>query len=190
MALVLNQRVTWRTVALITCESALIVGAVVVSAALRTTEPVWVGPALAKGLLVAVICQICLYYGDLYDLPRVKDRRELIARLLQSLGAAALVVGAVYAIEPSLILATGVLTTSVVLVSAVVAGWRLLFDWFSHRMGPRERILIVGTSAAAITLARELLDRKELGVDLVGFVDPDPAKVGMPVINPGVIGTI
>src|SRR6185436_15902304 len=82
------------------------------------------------------------------------------------------------------------LTTSVVLVSAVVAGWRLLFDWFSHRMGPRERILIVGTSAAAITLARELFDRKELGVDLVGFDDPDQATVGMPVINPGVIGTI
>ena len=56
-------------------------------------------------------------------------------------------------------------------------------------MGPREH-LIVGTSAAGITLARELFDRKELGVDLVGFVDADPGKVGMPVINPGVIGTI
>ena len=30
----------------------------------------------------------------------------------------------------------------------------------------------------------------ELGVDIVGFVDPDPSRVGQPVINPGVIGTI
>jgi sugar transferase (PEP-CTERM system associated) len=32
--------------------------------------------------------------------------------------------------------------------------------------------------------------RHELGVEIVGFIDPDPAKVGAPVINPGVIGTI
>ena len=40
-------------------------------------------------------------------------------------------------------------------------------------------------------LARELFERRqELGVDIVGFVDPDPARVGAPVINPGVVGTI
>jgi len=42
-----------------------------------------------------------------------------------------------------------------------------------------------------VTLARELFQRRlELGVDIVGFVDPDPARIGEPVINPGVIGTI
>ena len=56
---------------------------------------------------------------------------------------------------------------------------------------PRERLLLVGTSAAAVALARELFERRhELGVEIVGFVDPDPARVGAPVINPGVIGTI
>jgi sugar transferase (PEP-CTERM system associated) len=190
MALLLNQRVTWRIVALILCESALIIGAVVVSAAWETSPLVWVGSVITKGLLVAIVCQLCLYYGDLYDLSRIANRRELFARLLQSLGVAALVVGAVYAIQPSLILASGVFTRAVALVLAVVIAWRFVFDWFSRRMGPRERILIVGTSAAGITLARELFERKELGVDLVGFVDPDPAKLGMAIINPGVIGTI
>ena len=42
-----------------------------------------------------------------------------------------------------------------------------------------------------MTLARELHERRhELGVEIVGFVDPDPARVGQPVLNPGVIGTI
>jgi sugar transferase (PEP-CTERM system associated) len=42
-----------------------------------------------------------------------------------------------------------------------------------------------------VGLARELFGRRqELGVEIVGFVDPDPARVGAPVINPGVIGTI
>jgi sugar transferase (PEP-CTERM system associated) len=40
-------------------------------------------------------------------------------------------------------------------------------------------------------LALELHQRRqELGVEIVGFVDPDPSRVGQPVLNPGVIGTI
>jgi sugar transferase (PEP-CTERM system associated) len=190
MALLLNQRVTWRTATLISFESALIVLAVVLSAMWQTDRAVWVTSLVAKGLLVAAVCQLSLYYGDLYDLQRIANRRDLFARLLQSLGAAALVLGFAYAVEPSLILASGVFTTAVLLVIALVIGWRLAFEWVSRRVGPHERILIVGTSAAAITLARELYERKELGVDLIGFVDPDPTKLGMPVINPGVIGTI
>ena len=190
MALLLSQRVTWRMAVLISCESVLIVGAVVLSAAWRTSHPLWVGSLVAKGLLVAVVCQLSLYYGDLYDLQRIASRRDLFAKLLQSLGAAALVLGVAYALAPSLVLASGVFTSAVVLVIALVVGWRVAFDWLSLCVGPRERILIVGTSAAAITLARELYDRKELGVAIVGFVDPDPARVGMPLINPGIIGTI
>jgi sugar transferase (PEP-CTERM system associated) len=61
----------------------------------------------------------------------------------------------------------------------------------ARRMAPRERLLLVGTSAAAVSLARELFERRqELGVSIVGFVDPDPSKVGQPVLNPGVIGTV
>ena len=42
-----------------------------------------------------------------------------------------------------------------------------------------------------VALARELFERRqELGVEIVGFVDPDPGMVGTPLINPGVIGTI
>jgi len=78
-----------------------------------------------------------------------------------------------------------------VVIVAVVGGWRVAFDWLSLRLEPTERLLIVGTSTAAVGLARELFDRRqELGVELVGFVDPDPARIGTPLINPGVIGTV
>ena len=61
----------------------------------------------------------------------------------------------------------------------------------TRRVAPRERLLLVGTSPAPISLARELYERRqELGVEIVGFIDPDPARVGAPVLNPGVIGTI
>jgi FlaA1/EpsC-like NDP-sugar epimerase len=42
-----------------------------------------------------------------------------------------------------------------------------------------------------VALAREMFElRHELGVEIVGFVDMDPLRVGMPVINPGVIGAV
>jgi sugar transferase (PEP-CTERM system associated) len=73
----------------------------------------------------------------------------------------------------------------------VVSGWRASFDWLSLRLEPAERLLIVGTGAAAVNLARELHERRtELGVELVGFVDPDAARIGAPLINPGIIGTV
>jgi sugar transferase (PEP-CTERM system associated) len=72
-----------------------------------------------------------------------------------------------------------------------VMAWRSTFAVITENMMPRERLLLVGTSAAAVVLARELHERRhELGVNIVGFVDPDPTRVGAPVINPGVVGTI
>jgi sugar transferase (PEP-CTERM system associated) len=42
-----------------------------------------------------------------------------------------------------------------------------------------------------VELARELFARREeLGVELVGFVDPDASRVGTSLINPGIVGTI
>jgi sugar transferase (PEP-CTERM system associated) len=41
-----------------------------------------------------------------------------------------------------------------------------------------------------VRLARELYQRKDLGVEIVGFIDPDPSRVGSAVLNPGVVGTI
>jgi sugar transferase (PEP-CTERM system associated) len=73
----------------------------------------------------------------------------------------------------------------------VVVGWRVAFEWLSVRLAPAERLLIAGTNSAAIDLARELYSRRQqLGVELVGFVDPDPSKVGTSLINPGVLGTV
>jgi sugar transferase (PEP-CTERM system associated) len=121
----------------------------------------------------------------------VSDRRELFIRLLQALGAASFILAGVYYWLPESFIGRGVFTIAVGLIVLLIGGWRLLYDWVGRHMAPRERLLIVGTSAAAVSLARELYDRhQELGVSIVGFVDPDPSRVGAAVINPGVIGAI
>jgi sugar transferase (PEP-CTERM system associated) len=193
MSKVLMQRVTWRGLTLIGFETVLILGAVLLGAYLRLGHSAFKdgGTSLVlKGLLIAGICQLCLYYGDLYDSRVGRDRRELYVRTLRSLGATSLILAGVYFWLPSLIIGRGVFVITATLVIVLVVGWRMSFDWFAAQVGPQERLLLVGTNPAAVRLARELYERKDLGVEIVGFVDPDPARVGQPVINPGVVGVI
>jgi sugar transferase (PEP-CTERM system associated) len=195
MTRLLRTRLGGRLLALILLETVLILGAVALAAWLRVGTDWWLVVAveggLQKALYVAVVCQVCLYYADLYNTRIMNDQRELFVRVVQALGATSFLLAASYFWFPTLIIGRGVFVLAVFLVIAVVIGWRLVFDWLSSRVGPSERLLLVGTSAGAVDLARELHEmRRQLGVEIVGFVDPDPAKVGSPVFNPGVVGTI
>ena len=191
----LVHRLTWRSVGLVAFETVLIVSAVAVAAYVRLGDATWeimrAENGMWKTLLISGVCQLCLYYSELYDLRTVSDRREMFIRIVQALAAASFILAALYFWFPALIMGRGVFMISAFLVITLVIGWRVVFEWVSRRAGPRERLLLVGTSGGAIALAREMYDRRyELGVEIVGFVDPDPARIGSPILNPGVIGTI
>jgi sugar transferase (PEP-CTERM system associated) len=180
---------------LIVFETALIVSAIAVAAYARLGAIAWdvafEENGIAKALLVAAVTQVCLYYTDLYNLRLLTDRRELVTRIAHALSSASFLLAAIYFWFPALIIGRGVFLIAAALVILLVSGWRITFEWISGHIGPRERLLLVGTNAPAVALARELFERRhELGVEIVGFVDSDPSRIGAPVINPGVIGTI
>ena len=188
-------RLSLRAVVLIAAESVLIVGAVWVAAYIRfgpwMQEVMRDENGMLKALLIAAVCQTCLYYTDLYDFRRMGDRKELLIRILQALGAASFILAAVYFWFPAAMIGRGIFLISAAIITVVVTGWRTLFDWLTTQVGPTERLLLVGTSPASVALAKELFERRQpLGVEIVGFIDSDPARVGAPVLNPGVIGTI
>jgi sugar transferase (PEP-CTERM system associated) len=186
---------TTRTVALVGFEAALIALAVAAGAWLRLGGDARILFLIEFGwqktLFVTVVCQLCLYYSDLYDFRTVSDRRELFVRLTQALGATSVILAVAYFWFPQLMLGRGVFILSAAVVLLVITGWRVVFEWITRALGPRERLLLIGTGPGAIELARELHElRHTLRVQIVGFVDPDPARVGRPVLNPGVVGTI
>jgi sugar transferase (PEP-CTERM system associated) len=189
MARVFMQRVTWRMLALLASETALIVFAVILAAYVRTGQDL-TQKTLSKALLIAAVCQVCLYYAELYDFRVLSDRREVFLRLIQALGSTSLILAFLYFWFPTLVIGRGVFVLSAFFVIGAVGGWRIVYEWVTGRIGTRERLLLVGTSAAAISLAKELFERTDLAIDIVGFIDPDPARVGEPVLNPGIIGTL
>ena len=195
MSNVLGRRVLGPLATMIVLEGVFIVGAVTLAAWLRLGPHTWlvmvVEHGFAKAVFIAAACQICLYYADLYNPRVISARRELFVRTVQALGATSFLLAAAYYWSPSLVIGRGVVAIAAFLVIAVVIGWRLLFEWVVWRVRPRERLLLVGTGPGALELARELHEmRGQIGVEIVGFVDPDPARLGMPLFNPGVIGTV
>jgi sugar transferase (PEP-CTERM system associated) len=180
---------------LFTGEAVLLVVAVVLGAYLRLGERAWALLAGSGGvlrvLLILVVCQVCFHYVDLHDFRSLADPQDFLVRLLQAIGATSLILAVIYYWFPNWVVGRGVFLLSAMLAIPFIVTWRFAFNWLSRQVGPRERLLLVGTNAATVDLARRLFERRqELGVDIVGFVDSDPSRVGSIVLNPGVVGTI
>lgn len=190
------RRISRRVLLLVAAETALIVAAVWLAAYVRFGHWMWEVMAdehgMLKALLIAAVVQNCLYYGDLYDFRRIADRKELLVRIIQALGVASFILAAVYFWFPATMIGRGVFLIAATFVSVLVVGWRVLFEWLTHHLGPHQRLLLVGTGAAAVKLERELLDRRQaLGVEIIGYVDSDPAcSAERPADGARVIGRI
>src|SRR2546422_5037334 len=175
-------RANRRSMALMACENVFLTGAVTLSAYVLVGDhgrPNFNSSTLLwKSLLIAFVCQLCLYYADVYEFGITADRRELLARILKALGGSLMILAALYFQFPRLIIGHGVVSLAALLAVALVIGWRFVFVWMAKSLAPRKRFLIIGTSATAINFARELEGRDELGVEIVGFVDPDASASG------------
>jgi sugar transferase (PEP-CTERM system associated) len=63
------------------------------------------------------------------------------------------------------------------------------FFAFASRLRPQKRVIIVGDGILAQDVARVLVFDRSSRYDVKGFLSHNPARVGMALVNPGVIGT-
>jgi sugar transferase (PEP-CTERM system associated) len=99
-----------------------------------------------------------------------------------------LILAVLYYLFPQLIIGRGTFLISFVLCPPLLLSWRYLCRWMADRPLLNERILILGTGPLAIEVGTEILSLKSLGYRIVGFIDKDPAKVGIRLLNPSIIG--
>jgi sugar transferase (PEP-CTERM system associated) len=182
-----NRHVSTRSLTLFTGELVLIFGSVALAAAVQAT------PNLASNLwkifLVTLVCQLCLYYNDFYDLTLVHSNRELIVRLLQAAGAASIVLAALYFMLPELMVGHGTFVSALFVFLVAILGWRLVFNRISGSMKLQERVLFVGTGNTARMVARQILDQHEFAYRVIGFIDDDASRIGERIVNPAIVGT-
>jgi sugar transferase (PEP-CTERM system associated) len=182
-----NRHVSTRSLTVFTGELVLIFGSVALAAAAQST-PDLTGN-LWKILLVTLICQLCLYYNDFYDLTLVHSNRELVVRLLQAAGAASIVLAALYFLEPTLMIGNGIFVSALFVFLLAILGWRLVFNRVSGSTKLQERVLFLGTGDTARKVARQILDQHEFAYRVIGFIDDDASRIGERIVNPAIVGT-
>jgi sugar transferase (PEP-CTERM system associated) len=182
-----NRYVSTRSLTVFAGEALLIFGSVALAAALQGTPDLTSN--LWKIALVTLICQLCLYYNDFYDLTLLQSNRELIVRLLQAVGAASILLAALYFTIPALQVGDGIFVSALFVFLVGILGWRLLFNQMMASLRLQERVLVVGTGATARKVARQILDQREFAYRVVGFIDDDPRRIGERIVNPGIVGT-
>lgn len=195
MIRVLGQYLPFKTLMLVVTEGALIVGSIAVAMWIHYGNLADTSWYLGRPYVIAqtgvtlVVCWICFYYNDLYDLQIVSRRAELVVHLLQALGMTALALACLYYLDPDLCLGRSVsgLAAAVIFVSLLI--WRLAVD-ASDFLRPARRLLIAGTGPPGIRLVRDILTRPELNLKVVGFLDERGERVGEKLVNPGIIGAV
>jgi sugar transferase (PEP-CTERM system associated) len=173
---VFNRHVSMRGLTLFGFETLLVSGAVVGAAHVHGSLVDVMG-TLWKVVLVTALCELCFYYSDLYDLNSVHAKGELIVRVLQGTGAAAIALAAVSMLLPSLWLGRGTFIMTLGVLVVAMPLWRVAFNGLASDPYLEERVLIVGTGSIALTVANQIRTQHDFAYRLVGFIE-DPAGIG------------
>lgn len=123
-----------------------------------------------KALLITATCQICLYYNNLYDLKVTVTFTELGIRLLQALGASAILLSGVYFIFPNAIIGEGIFFVSITILILFVVSWRVAYTFILNRGLFNQKIIILGSSDTAKEIAKEISEKKDCGYEIAAAV--------------------
>jgi sugar transferase (PEP-CTERM system associated) len=125
---------------------------------------------LFKTLLIAAICQLCLYYNDLYDLTVTNTYMELFIRLLQALGASAILLAIIYFLFPACIIGKGIFILSICFVVAFIVIWRIAYTHVLNQGFFDKKIALLGSGSLAESITRAIRGNIDCGYQIAAIV--------------------
>jgi sugar transferase (PEP-CTERM system associated) len=172
-------------------EGLIVLAAFVLAMALRFGDDFLLQEAIVPRALTAVfVILVCLYYSDMYEDSALRGRLQLFIGVARAFVVSMVLLSLVYYAVPDLGVGRGVLGIFFVLALAGALGWRFAVLWTVGRSALSDRVIVLGTGQSAQQVAREMLKRRPVGFQIVGFLGEHPAEVGRRLVNPSVIGTI
>jgi sugar transferase (PEP-CTERM system associated) len=183
-----------RTIGLILADAAIIYGGIVLALFLRLSLDGAIyqlneNNGWLKVTLATFVCLLILYFYDLYDYTLMGNRRELLLRLIQSLGIAWALLALLFYFVPPLLIGRGTSIYSVAITLVLLLVWRTLIHLLTGHPEIGEKILIVGAGRAAIDTAEAVLKRRDAGYRIVGFITEDFETVKTKLPEARVLGT-
>ena len=123
-----------------------------------------------KILLITAVCQVCLYYNDMYDFKISENYKEIGFRLIQALGFSAIFLAFIYLLLPQAIIGTGIFLIGVAFVVLLIVSWRFCYTMVIYRGLFNQSIILLGSAELIKNIKQEISDRKDCGYDIVAEV--------------------
>lgn len=189
-----NRYISWKWLAMVVVETAGLLCFMVAGHILRSgvtlASHFQNRSMLLQDLILVGVIQICFYLADLYEYQAFSDRKILLFRCCGAIAVAALVYTVLFTVLPDYFRSRGIFFIALVIAAVFAIVTRVLALRLFSLYFLQERVLILGTGEQAKACARTLLDRKDLGFHVEGFLGTNRKLIGKSLVNPKVVGTI
>ena len=168
-----NKDVPLRNLLFVVGEGVLIYVAILVAAFIRfgnAHDSFLSLDILSKAMLIMVICQLSIYFNDLYNLQVTDTYLELGLRLTRAIGIASITLAITYYCIPSLLLGRGIFFISLVFLSILIVSWRYLYNWILKKKMFTEKILILGLGELSQKILNALNANRDSGYLVAGVI--------------------
>jgi sugar transferase (PEP-CTERM system associated) len=170
-----GQAVPKRLLLLVLVDSIFITIALAVAMYFRSSEEGWTADfgyhTVERFLVVILVCELTLYFNDLYLFEVVRRLSSLITHVVNALGITCLILAILYYVAPSLQMGRGTTLVAAPMILALILSWRLSLHASGLLARSSQRVLIVGTGALGVSLSREIVAHPEFNLKVVGFLD-------------------
>jgi sugar transferase (PEP-CTERM system associated) len=177
MLRVLKQYFPIRNILFFLFEGLFVFGSICLSALLLTHSDSFLFDLILflKICLITFICQLCLYYNDLYDFKIASSIPEAFIRLLQALGITSIALAIIYFFFPVTILDQKIFILSVLFLLVFIIGWRIGYIWILNKGLFNESIIILGSTSLAFDIINKINATIDCGYN-VALLIPDSDK--------------
>jgi sugar transferase (PEP-CTERM system associated) len=129
-----------------------------------------------KILLITVVCQICLYYSELYDFKITVSVKELGLRLVQALGFAAIALAIIYLFVPKAIVGTSTFLIGTGFIIIIIVSWRFCYTLVLNRGLFNQKIILLGSEDLVREIKHEITGRKDCGYTIIAEIPESNRK--------------
>lgn len=171
----MNSRLTSRAVLLLFADIVFVFLGFVLAAVGRlglSDAEAWLGDEFTElKIAFAMAASIgSLYVFDLYDFSVISSRREMLVRLIQSLGTTWLFLALIYFFFPQLMVGRGVAALSAPIILMFLLASRVVIHYYLGHPEIGERVILVGSGSSLDEMNYATLKRRDLGYRIVGYV--------------------
>ena len=143
---------------------------------------------LLKALVIAVVFQFSLHLHDLYSFRGRQFSARFISLLMRAIVCAVMVTFAISFIFPWPPVVHGTFIWNLILASLFVFLWHIMLHVYLRVRAPHTNLLVLGISDLAIAVVKEIIDRPELSINVVGFVADASDSDDVSGINAKIVG--